>query len=219
MMSHVNDPNLPPAYAQPPRKGWFGRNWLWFIPTVVLLPICLCGGLCVGVPYFAMRGLAESGAYKIALETVQQSAEAKEALGEPIEGKLIPFGAVVEAGGGAKEATIGFQVQGPKGSGIVASKSRKDAGTEQWVLTELIVSPTNGGQPITIVSSGTDETLGLDTESTGEEAEMPAKDRPTEESETESPEMEEPAAEEPAAEEPAAEEPAEEKPASEEKPA
>ena len=75
MMSHVPDSSMPPAYAAPPRKGWFGRNWLWFVPTIVLLPICLCGGMCVVVPYFAMRGLSESGAYKLALDTVQQNAE------------------------------------------------------------------------------------------------------------------------------------------------
>ena len=212
MMSHVHDPSLPPAYAAPPRKGWFGRNWLWFVPTVVLLPICLCGGLCVGVPYFAMRGLAESGAYKIALETVQQNAAVKEALGEPVEGELIPIGAEIDASGGVKEANIGFQVQGPKGSAIVASSSRKEAGSDQWVLTELIVTPTTGGQPITIVSrSGSSEPTGIEGESEAE-AEMPADDLPTQESQTESPEIETPAAEQPAAEAPAEEPAAVEKP-------
>ncbi|MBL9124717.1 MAG: hypothetical protein JNG90_13860 [Planctomycetaceae bacterium] len=202
-MSHVPGNGLPPTYPAAPQKGWFGRNWLWFVPTIVLLPLCLCGGLCVGVPYFAMRGLAESGAYKIALETVQQNAEVKEALGEPIEAKLIPFGAEVDVGGGRKTANIGFQVQGPKGSAIVASTSSKEVGTEEWEITELIVTPmAQGVGPITIVgpAHGFD-----DSEMEAEESDIPPVDRPTEESETESPMVDEAPAEEAPAEEPAAE--------------
>lgn len=216
MMSHVHDPSLPPAYAAPPRKGWFGRNWLWFIPSIVLLPICLCGGLCGGGFLYLRQTVVNSGAYALTLEKLRENAEVKAALGEPIEETWMTMGGVNMTSDQGSHATLMIRVQGSKAGAMVESESRQAPGVKEWELTRLIVRP-DGGSPIVI--AGGPEVLPdqpLDREVEPDEDDMPADGRPTEESETESPELESPPSEAPAEEAPA-EVPATD-PAAEEKP-
>lgn len=205
MMSFAPDPSVPPGYASAPKKGWFGRNWLWFVPTVVLLPICLCGGLCFGGAFFAFQGLKSSEAYKMALEATQQNAEVQAAIGEPIEETLVPAGAVNTSATEGGHAALVFRVTGPKGAAVVETESTRAPGSEKWEMTRLVVRPENGE---VIVIVGDEEAAPLDeVEIDFQEAEMPAEDQATEESETEEPGADNPAAEEPAADEADAKQP------------
>lgn len=206
MMSHVPDPNVPPGYAAPPKKGWFGRNWWWFIPGIVLLPICLCGGICGGGFLYLQQQVKGSGAFRIALEQVQNNDEVKQALGEPITESFLATGAVTEDSNTGGNAIVTFQVSGPKGSAMVESIATKPLDAAEWQLTRLIVNPLNGSPQIKIVGDDGPEMIEIDSETFEE---MPVTDTPTEESTTEEPGTAAPAEEEPAAEEPAAEEPAE----------
>jgi len=205
MMSHVPDPSLPPAYAAPPRKGWFGRNWLWFLPSLVLLPICLCGGLCGGGFLYLRQTVVKSGAYALTLEKIRENPEVQAALGEPIEETWMTMGGINMTSDQGSHATLMLRVQGPKAAAMVESESRQAPGEKEWELNRLVVTP-DGGSAI-VVAGGEPEVQiePLDQDVEMVEDEMPAEDRPTEESETESPEIESPAAEAPATEEPAAE--------------
>ena len=199
-MSQPYDPSLPPAYAAPPQKGWFGRNWWWAVPGGVLLPICLCGGLCFGGVFSVFQGMKNSEAYKLALEATQQSPEVQEALGEPIEETLVPGGNISTSTTEGGHAVLVFRVKGPKGAAMVETESRRPPGAEQWKLTRLIVTP-EGGTAIAIVS---DEELDIEFFPSEE---MPVEERATEESETESPSIDEPATEEPASDNASEEQP------------
>lgn len=200
MMSYGADPSLPPAYAQPPQKSWLGRNWLWFVPVVVLLPVCACGGICGGSFLFIMQTMKNSGAYKLALETTQENPAVKAALGEPVEETWMTFGAVSTNTATGGEANLVFRVQGPDGAAMVECEARQPVGSDQWELIKLIVRPENGGGPIVIVGEeGADWEMDdaqlvpieMD-EPAMDEPEMPAEEEPAddlgaEESESESP--------------------------------
>jgi hypothetical protein len=135
------------AYAQPPRS-WFSRNWWWFIPAIIVVPILGCGG----VAAFRFWEIKSSSAYQQALARVQQDPQVQEALGQPIEDATwMPTGEFnVENDRG--EASIIFQVAGPKGGAQVSFHARMVGG--QWGLTELAVTINSTGERIVIDTSG-----------------------------------------------------------------
>jgi len=136
--------------SQTPRRGWFGRNWWWFIPGLIFLPIIGCGGCCVGAIALYFQAVQEP--YELALEQVRQSQDVQDALGTPIEGtSWAPVGDFnVENDRG--EATLMFNVEGPDGSAQVSFSARMVAG--QWGLTELIVTVNETGERIVIDTTG-----------------------------------------------------------------
>ena len=145
-----------PAYGQPgfeqPRRGWFGRNWWWFIPLIILLPIIACGGCCVGFLGIGFSMLKSSEPYQMALAMVQRNPEVQQALGTPINDVTwFPMGEFnVQNDRGT--ADLIFQVEGPKGRAKVSFSARKVAG--QWALNDLVVTVKETGERIAIDTTG-----------------------------------------------------------------
>jgi hypothetical protein len=131
---------------EPPKRGWFGRNWLWFVPTIIILPILLCGG-CFGVIFFAaFSAIKGSDAYKLALERVQQSPEVQAQLGEPItDATTFPSGSV-RSMNGEGSAIIYMRVAGPKGSANVVVEAETSGGA--WHFDKLEVTTDADGTKI-----------------------------------------------------------------------
>lgn len=164
------DPN--PA---PPRKGWFGRNWLWFVPVTLLSTGCLCclgcGGIFVGV----FQALKSSEPYQLAMAHVQNDPQVIAVLGEPVvEAGFVPFGAVeVENDGGT--ATLYFQVSGPQGQAWVSATAVREVG--QWRLTYVEVAPSDGSSsPIVWPADAGQDIPDVDLQFDG--VEMPAEESP-----------------------------------------
>lgn len=136
-MSTIDQPQ-----AVPPRRSWFSRNWLWFVPLLFVLLFLLCAGLCVGVIGTAFVTLKHSEPYRVALERVQQDPQVIQRLGEPIrEASWVPVGEVhTEDGGGS--ANLSFRVAGPKGEADVRTEARRRGG--QWETTVLEVTFPDG---------------------------------------------------------------------------
>jgi hypothetical protein len=125
-----------------PRRGWFGRNWLWFVPTIIVVPVLLCGGCCGGIFLVVVGGMKKSEVYKTALEQVQNDPKVIAALGEPIEAGWMVTGEVnVQAGGGG-DAKLYFPVSGPRGKAGVTAEARRVGGT--WGLIRLEVATADG---------------------------------------------------------------------------
>jgi len=147
----ANDP--PPRASQaagvpvgaPPQKGWFGRNWKWFVPVialVVLAPCLICGGV-FGAAWFGItKALKDSGAFTQSLPMVQNSAAVQAELGSPIEFDGISGGSINSQSGGSGDATINYSVKGPKGTADVTAEGVKRAGT--WSITGLTVATSTG---------------------------------------------------------------------------
>ncbi len=149
---HFDDPQSqvqPATYAaEPPQRGWFARNWLWFVPLVILLPILICAGCCTGMLLFGTGALKATEPYQAALAAVQNDPQVQEALGTPIEDATwIPVGEF-NMGDGHGDARFDFKVKGPKGTAHVRTESRIIG--DQWSMVELIVTIDATGERIVL---------------------------------------------------------------------
>jgi len=139
---HFDDPqsqsNEPGFSAEPPERGWFARNWFWFVPLVIFLPIIVCAGCCTGVFTFGIGAMKASEPYQQALATVQEDPRIQDALGTPIEDATwMPTGEFnIENDQGT--ARFDFDIKGPKGRAHVRTESRMIGGS--WQIVELIVT-------------------------------------------------------------------------------
>lgn len=128
--------------AEPPKRGWFRRNWLWLVPTIILVPILLCGGCVATIFYSTVALIKGSGAYQTALERVQQSPEVQAAIGQPItDTTVLPFGNVNTTNNEGK-ADLLFSVAGPNGTANVTIDAILVDG--QWHYDTLQVQCSDG---------------------------------------------------------------------------
>ncbi len=124
--------------AEPPQRGWFARNWLWFIPVVVILPIIICAGCCTGIFTVVIGTMKASDPYVQALAAVQEDPRVQEAIGTPIKDVTwFPIGEV-NFDNNQGDARFDFDVEGPKGRAHVRTESRMVNGA--WSIVELIVT-------------------------------------------------------------------------------
>lgn len=134
-------PHFDPNPARP-TKGWFGRNWLWFVPLLGLSSFCFCCLGCGGIIFGVLQTIKSSEPYQMALAHVQADPEVRELLGEPIvESGFMPLGQV-NVLNDAGDATFSFNVSGPKKEASVNASAIREGG--QWRLTSVEVSPTDG---------------------------------------------------------------------------
>ncbi|MGO8751223.1 MAG: cytochrome c oxidase assembly factor Coa1 family protein [Thermoguttaceae bacterium] len=133
--------------ARPLHRGWWSRNWRWFLPTALLLLIVLCVG--AGIVY-----LNSKATYQMALEQVRKDPNVVERLGRPIQpARWIPSGDehLVDDRG---DAHWDFKITGPKGSADVRTQSRRLSG--QWTMTMLEVVFSDGKR-LMLETNGGDE--------------------------------------------------------------
>jgi hypothetical protein len=133
-----------------PRRGWWSRNWRWFVPTTLLALGLLCGGCCLGIVGALFGVLKFTEPYQMVLKRVQNDPQVIRHLGEPIaEAGWFPSGERnVRNGGG--DARLDFNVAGPKGKAHVHAEARRIAG--RWVLTRLEVTPEDAERIVLDVS-------------------------------------------------------------------
>jgi hypothetical protein len=128
--------NTMPEGEMAPRRGWWGRNWKWVLPTgcLGLLLTCGCfGALIVGAVTQSLRG---SGAVVEAVALVRQSPEVREALGEPIEAGLMVSGSI-QSSNDRGSADVAIPLKGSKADGTLRMEAYKDA--DEWKFTTLQV--------------------------------------------------------------------------------
>src|SRR5258707_14508499 len=77
---YVPGPPLPPPTDQRPR--WFSRNWKWFIPTVILVPILAIALFVVRILSFVCGMITCSEPYHHAVAAVSHDARVTAQLGE-----------------------------------------------------------------------------------------------------------------------------------------
>ena len=128
--------------AQPARKSWFSRNWLWVtIGSIVLLGFlgaCSCGGF-----FMLLFGMMKkSDAYRMSFERVQSDPQIIEALGTPIEAGLFVTGSIHHGPGGGGSANIAYGISGPRGAADVYVEAIRESG--QWRLISLAVEIEDG---------------------------------------------------------------------------
>jgi hypothetical protein len=141
------DPTTP-GNTQPQRKGWWGRNWKWFVPTgclgMVLLAVAF-GFLIVGIVFGALKS---SDAYKSALAQAKADPRVMSALGSPITDGFF-VGGKTNVSGSSGDADMKVPISGPKGKGTLYFVASKFAG--KWTFSKLMVGVADTGQRIDLI--------------------------------------------------------------------
>jgi hypothetical protein len=120
----------------PEQKGWFGRNWKWFIPTGCL-SIILVAVIGVGaVVYIAFSAIKSSDIYQQSLGKAKLNAAVVSALGEPIEAGWQLSGNI-SVNGHSGNADVKIPVSGPKKSGAIYATAVKKEGKWQFSVLEV----------------------------------------------------------------------------------
>lgn len=135
-------PEQPNPYSwtqtpQQPAKGWWGRNWKWFVPAGCLGLLLLVAGFAAAIVFFVFSVLKSTDVYRNAVEQVKANRTVVEELGEPIEEGWFVKGSVKESGGSGY-ASIEIPISGPKRSGTIYADAVRDAG--EWKYTRLEVA-------------------------------------------------------------------------------
>jgi hypothetical protein len=122
---------------EPPPRGWWSRNWMWFVPSMVAV-LCICpAGCCGGLFMTGMNVIKSSEPYQTALQRVQQDPTVIERLGEPITADFLANGQVNMVNDGG-DARFDFTVRGPKGEAKVHTEATRAGGV--WTTDTLRVT-------------------------------------------------------------------------------
>ncbi len=131
-------------------RSWWSRNWKWFVPTIIGVPILLCGGLCAGFFYFVFNALQNSPPVIAAVQAAQSSPGAIAALGSPIEaGAMVQGNVQINNNTGTVDVMI--PVSGPSGTGTISVKGSMRNG--QWSYSEITLLPDNGSGAIDLTAA------------------------------------------------------------------
>lgn len=136
-------------------RSWWSRNWKWFVPTVIGVPILICAGVCGGIIYFGMSAIKQSAPYLAGLEAIDGHPAALAVLGSPIEaGTITRWNFQIENNTGS--ADIALPVSGPKGGGLLSVKGTMING--QWTYSEIKLLPDDGSAAIDLTAAAAPDT-------------------------------------------------------------
>jgi hypothetical protein len=121
-------------------RGWFRRNWLWFVPTVLLVVIVVGAGAAYWAMFFRVYGLEVC---QSAMRTIEANEEVCKSLGQPIRTAKSPTrGCVPSARIEEGEIDIIWTIVGPNGQAKAHLFARRIMG--KWATTVLDVTLPNG---------------------------------------------------------------------------
>ena len=139
----------PPVQVPPQHRGWWSRNWKWFVPVGCLTVIALFAAFVAGIILIAAGAMKSSDAYKLAMDKAQRDARVTQRLGTPIESGFFVSGSVnVEGTSGKADITI--PISGPKGKATIYVDATKFA--SEWKFNRLEVGFEGDPQRIDLLS-------------------------------------------------------------------
>src|SRR5438105_9855802 len=145
----------PDMMYQPERKGCWGRNWKWIVPTGCLGLIILAVALAAGVFFFVVSAVKSSDVYRRALERAKADPAVVAELGQPISDGWLVRG-TVETSGRYGHAKFQIPISGPKNSGTIyaeALKVRDLYENDDWNVETLEVEVRGQPDRINLVKS------------------------------------------------------------------
>ncbi len=133
-----NQPQDQVDHAQQPPRGWWSRNWRWFVPVGFVVSVI--GGVGFFLAMFALVfGLMKNTeVYEKALYEAQTNPAVIEHLGNRIEDGLI-FTGNMEVNPSSGYADIVIPISGQKGSGSLYVQAEKVAGSWEYSTLEVAV--------------------------------------------------------------------------------
>jgi hypothetical protein len=139
---------------QVPRRGWWSRNWKWFLPTGcclgsllgIVLAIAIFGMGIVGLVSGISKILKSSEPYQTAVAHAKANEKVVSALGTPID-EGFPMGKV-NTNNDTGDADLSIPLTGPKGKATIYVVGTRSGGT--WTYSKMSATIT-----------GTDESIDL----------------------------------------------------------
>ena len=130
------------------KKGWWGRNWKWFVPVgclSIVVIFVLFITMIVGAAFGMMK---KSAPYQEAMTRAQASEIVQEALGTPLESGWMVSGNI-STSGPEGDANLAIPVSGPQGSGTLYVVAKKRSG--RWVYDSLELEIAEDGRRINLL--------------------------------------------------------------------
>ena len=133
--------------VEPPKpRGWFRRNWRWFVPALLLTIVVGGGG---GLYWFFFVRVYNLDVCKSAMQTIAADKGMQETLGEPIQPirrppsifskagwqEIMPNARVEES-----EIDVRWNIAGPKGQAAAKLLAKKRSGEWQTVLLKVTLA-------------------------------------------------------------------------------
>ncbi len=147
-MSNFDNEGTEQPTTQQPKKGWFGRNWKWFVPVGCLGPLLVCGG-CGGFFVFGIfSALKSSEAYTQSLAKAKASPQVIAALGDNIEPGMA-IGGSVNLNNNNGTADVIYSISGSKGEAAVHCTGVKENG--KWTFNVMDVTVVGTGEIIDLL--------------------------------------------------------------------
>ena len=135
------------------RRGWWGRNWKWLVPTGCLTVLLLFLAFVATITIAVFGILKTTDVYKTALARAKNDSRVVAAIGEPIkEGWYVGGSTQVNGGSGKSDLTI--PIHGPKGRATIYVVATKFAG--DWQYSKLIVKVEATGNTIDLTQPRTE---------------------------------------------------------------
>lgn len=128
-----------PAFGEEPKRSWFSRNWLWFVPTLILLPVfCCCGGGGALV-WWGVSEMKNLVPYADSVTAAEQDPAVQQALGTPITVTTvmgIPAGGEFDLSfdSSGQTFTADIPLSGPTASGTLHIEANSADGVT-WTYT------------------------------------------------------------------------------------
>jgi hypothetical protein len=138
-------------FGQPPKRGWWSRNWLWFVPTVLLVLVVFCCGCPLGFAFWAFGRMYDMPPLNDAMQKIQSNETLTKELGQPIKPAYWPPPQFQPAD---REMDIRWEIQGPNGQARAHLKTRMMNGQWEPVTLEVILAD---NRKISIAEEGGNE--------------------------------------------------------------
>ncbi|MCE5266757.1 MAG: cytochrome c oxidase assembly factor 1 family protein [Planctomycetaceae bacterium] len=121
---------------QPKRqRGWFGRNWLWFVPALILFLVVVGAGALYWSFYVRIYRL---DVVQDATTVIKADKSLREKLGEPIHKLWLPSREAMPAARiEDREKDVRWKIRGPKGTAEVHVLSQMRLGEWQRVVFDV----------------------------------------------------------------------------------
>ncbi len=139
----VPAPSSPAPYTPQP-KSWFSRNWKWFIPVVVLVPVLLLVLFIGGILSLVFGMVKSSEPYKHGVAVVISDPQAVRALGAPVKvGRLVSGN--INTSNDSGDADLSIPVSGSAHSGKLYVIAKKSAGVWHYEKLQLWIDGQSSG--------------------------------------------------------------------------
>ncbi len=132
-----------------PRRGWWARNWKWFVPTLVVVFILLVAAFVFGILALVFGSMKMAEPYKYAMEQAQHSPVVVQRIGQPVKAGMLVSGQI-NVSGPTGHADLAIPISGPRGKATVYVVGDKSAG--KWTYQTLEVQFEGDPQRVSLLN-------------------------------------------------------------------